>query len=153
MGDPPGGEQPQPAGATWNIGDIERLCAVLDLAWQGPRLAGRYGTISAPSRMTIVTVPADRPIKPVYARRLIGLSLPATGQVETGDRRVRLTRLPLAEGGGYLASVAELPGCMSDGITADEARHALQDAMAEWMAQAKAMGWPLPPPRPRLVTA
>jgi hypothetical protein len=68
MGDPPGGEQPQPAGATWNIGDIERLCAVLDLAWQGPRLAGRHGTVVAPARMTIVTIPADRPIKPVYAR-------------------------------------------------------------------------------------
>lgn len=37
------------------------------------------------------------------------------------------------EGGGYLGFVPDLPGCMSDGETREEAINNLADAMQEWV--------------------
>lgn len=62
-----------------------------------------------------------------------------------------LRPLALDEGGGILATVAELPGCMAAGATAAEAQVNVQDAIAQWVAQAEAMGRAVPWPRPRLV--
>lgn len=66
------------------------------------------------------------------------------------DYRVILRPLSAHEGEGFLATVAELPGCMADGATAAEAQAGAQDAIAQWIAQAEAMGRPVPRPRPRL---
>lgn len=60
--------------------------------------------------------------------------------------------LPPEDGGGYLASVPDLPGCMSDGETPEEAVRNVQDAIAAWIEEAKAIGRPVPAPRARLVT-
>ena len=60
---------------------------------------------------------------------------------------------PLGEsdGGGYLATVPDLPGCMSDGATDVEALENAHDAIAAWIEQATAMGRPIPTPtRPRV---
>ena len=45
---------------------------------------------------------------------------------------------PLSEedGGGYLASVPDLPGCMSDGETREEAARNVGDAIACWIEEA-----------------
>jgi antitoxin HicB len=55
---------------------------------------------------------------------------------------------PLAadEGGGYLASYPDLPGCMSDGETPAEAIANAQDAAESWLATAKEFGDPIPAP-------
>ena len=47
---------------------------------------------------------------------------------------------PLAEsdGGGYLATVPELPGCMSDGETPEEALKNVQEAIVSWLEFEKA---------------
>ena len=37
------------------------------------------------------------------------------------------------EAGGYVAEVLELPGCISEGETADEAMENLEDAMRGWL--------------------
>jgi antitoxin HicB len=41
--------------------------------------------------------------------------------------------LPPEEGGGYLATVPDLPGCMSDGETPQEAIANVHDAIAAWI--------------------
>jgi predicted RNase H-like HicB family nuclease len=41
--------------------------------------------------------------------------------------------LPEAEGGGFVALVPDLPGCMSDGETAEEAVTSVKDAIAAWI--------------------
>lgn len=53
---------------------------------------------------------------------------------------------PLAEedGGGWLAEVPDLPGCVSDGETPEEAVRNVQDAIQEWMAAAKEAGREVP---------
>ena len=43
---------------------------------------------------------------------------------------VRIERLAEGDGGGYLATVPGLPGCMSDGETPEEALKNVQEAIA-----------------------
>jgi antitoxin HicB len=61
--------------------------------------------------------------------------------------------LPESEGGGFVALVPNLPGCMSDGETAEDALAAVHDAIAAWMEEATALGRPIPAPSRHLVAA
>lgn len=62
---------------------------------------------------------------------------------------------PLSEedGGGFLATVPDLPGCMSDGETPQEAVVNVQDAILTWIEAAHDMGHPVPPPSAELKLA
>ena len=62
---------------------------------------------------------------------------------------------PLSEenGGGFLATVPDLPGCMSDGDTREEAARNVEDAIASWLEEARSVGRPIPEPRVALRTA
>jgi antitoxin HicB len=61
--------------------------------------------------------------------------------------------LPETEGGGFVALVPELPGCMSDGETAEAALASVKDAVAAWIDEARAIGRPVPPPSRHLQAA
>ncbi len=50
------------------------------------------------------------------------------------------------EGGGYLIEFPDLPGCMSDGETIDEAISNGKDAIAAWLEAAEEMNRPIPKP-------
>ena len=54
----------------WTIDDIQRVCS--QLGWQclAPS-GGSHWKVTAPGSNTILTVPAKRPIKPIYIRKLI----------------------------------------------------------------------------------
>lgn len=60
--------------------------------------------------------------------------------------RIKLRPLTADEGGGWLAEVPDLPGCMSDGNTPEEAARNVQDAIEEWLAAARDMGRRIPEP-------
>jgi antitoxin HicB len=49
---------------------------------------------------------------------------------------------PLApeDGGGFLATVPDLPGCMSDGETREEAARNIADAIVAWIEEARDLG-------------
>lgn len=55
---------------------------------------------------------------------------------------------PLSEddGGGFIATVPDLPGCMSDGETPAEAIENVQDAIEEWLDLARKLGREIPVP-------
>lgn len=55
---------------------------------------------------------------------------------------------PLTEedGGGYLITFPDLPGCMSDGETEVEALANARDAFSAWMSARADMGKPIPKP-------
>lgn len=57
------------------------------------------------------------------------------------------------DGGGFLATVPDLPGCMSDGATREEAARNIADAIVAWMDEAKKLGRPIPVPSPHLAVA
>jgi predicted RNase H-like HicB family nuclease len=44
------------------------------------------------------------------------------------------------EDAGFLACVAELPGCMTDGTIAQAAEANVRGAIGEWIVQAEAVG-------------
>jgi antitoxin HicB len=60
--------------------------------------------------------------------------------------RVEIRPLSEEAGGGYLAVVPDLPGCMADGATVEEAIAELHDAIAAWKERAQAMGREIPEP-------
>jgi hypothetical protein len=57
----------------WSIGDIQRLAGHLGWTCLPPSGGGSQWKITTPGSDMIQTVPAKRPIKPVYIRRLIAL--------------------------------------------------------------------------------
>jgi predicted RNase H-like HicB family nuclease len=59
---------------------------------------------------------------------------------------VRIERLAESDGGGYLAIVPDLPGCMSDGETPEEALRNVQEAIESWIEAAKAWKQEVPKP-------
>lgn len=61
--------------------------------------------------------------------------------------------LPEDEGGGFVALVPDLPGCMSDGETAEAALAAVQEAVAAWVEEATELGRPVPGPSRRIIAA
>ncbi len=64
------------------------------------------------------------------------------------EREYPVVIAPLAaeDGGGFLATVPDLPGCMSDGETREEAARNIADAIAAWIEEAKHLGRPVPEP-------
>jgi antitoxin HicB len=62
------------------------------------------------------------------------------------DYPVLIEPLPAEEGGGFIALVPDLPGCMSDGETPEEALSHVQDAIESWIEEARAIGRNVPSP-------
>ena len=62
------------------------------------------------------------------------------------DYPVLIEALPPEDGGGYLATVPDLPGCMSDGATRELAARNVGDAIRAWIEEAQALGRPIPAP-------
>ena len=57
------------------------------------------------------------------------------------------------EDNAYVAEVPELPGCMADGNTYQEALSNAERVIEEWIETALALGRPIPRPRGRLAYA
>ena len=60
---------------------------------------------------------------------------------------VTVRPLRTQDGGGFIAVAPELPGCMSDGETPQEALTNAYDAIASWIEGALEMGRAVPEPR------
>lgn len=65
---------------------------------------------------------------------------------DSQDYAVFVRPLPEDEGGGYLATVPDLPGCMSDGKTMADAIDNVQGAIESWVEEASELGRPVPKP-------
>jgi antitoxin HicB len=62
------------------------------------------------------------------------------------DYRIEIAALSAEDGGGFVAIASDLPGCMTDGATQEEAIENLRDAITQWIEEARAMGRPVPEP-------
>jgi antitoxin HicB len=60
--------------------------------------------------------------------------------------RVVIEPLSAEDGGGFLATAPDLPGCTSDGDTAEDALRNVAQAIDEWIEHAASLGWPIPAP-------
>ncbi|MEW6355038.1 MAG: type II toxin-antitoxin system HicB family antitoxin [Planctomycetota bacterium] len=57
------------------------------------------------------------------------------------------------EDNAFVAEVPELPGCMADGKTYQEALANAEQIIQEWIETAKELGRPIPKPKGRLIYA
>jgi len=64
---------------------------------------------------------------------------------------VLLTPLSVEDGGGWLAEIPVLPGCMSDGETQAEALMMIEDAKRGWLESALAHGDSIPEPERHII--
>lgn len=60
--------------------------------------------------------------------------------------KIEIVKVSEKDGGGYLAIVPSLPGCMSDGDTAEEALENVKDAIKCWIETAEELGREIPKP-------
>jgi len=58
-----------------------------------------------------------------------------------------------SEDDSFIAEVPELPGCMADGQSYQEALSNAERMIDEWIETAKSLGRPIPQPKGRLVYA
>jgi len=49
--------------------------------------------------------------------------------------------------GAFIAAVPELPGCLADGATYDEALKAIEEEIEIWLETARLEGWKIPEPK------
>jgi len=61
---------------------------------------------------------------------------------------VKLAPISEEDGGGWLAEIPELKGCMSDGETPEEALKNIEEAKIAWMSTALKRGQTIPLPNP-----
>jgi antitoxin HicB len=66
---------------------------------------------------------------------------------------IRIERPADGDGGGYFAIVPDLPGCISDGETPEEALKNVQEAIASWLEAAREWKMDIPQPSPPLARA
>jgi len=73
-----------------------------------------------------------------------------TNVSKAGDAPYPILLRPLQEdeGGGWLAEIPDLPGCMSDGDTPEEAVRNVLKAQEAWLAVSRELGQNVPKPTP-----
>lgn len=69
------------------------------------------------------------------------------------DSRYEIIMFWSDEDNAFVAEVPELPGCMADGKTHQEALANAERVIDEWLATAKELGRAIPQPRGRLAYA
>ncbi len=62
------------------------------------------------------------------------------------DYPVLIEPLSPDDGSGYLATVPDLPGCMSDGDTREQAARNVEGAITAWIEEARSLGRAIPAP-------
>ena len=71
----------------------------------------------------------------------------------TGPMRYELIVDWSKAGGSFIVEVPELPGCMADGASDEEAVANAQAVIQEWIDTARSLGRPIPEPRGKLAYA
>jgi predicted RNase H-like HicB family nuclease len=61
--------------------------------------------------------------------------------------RIVIEPIDEADGGGFLATVPDLPGCVADGETDIEALQNAHDAIDSWLAKCEELGRRAPEPQ------
>ncbi|MEA3265327.1 MAG: type II toxin-antitoxin system HicB family antitoxin [Candidatus Fermentibacteria bacterium] len=69
------------------------------------------------------------------------------------DTRYEIIIFWSKEDQAYLAEVPELPGCMADGETYQQALSSAEQIIQEWIETARELGRPIPEPKGRLAYA
>lgn len=93
-----------------------------------------------------MSVQAHRPLKPIWIRKFVELVDGAQVMSKLTDCPFELRPLSLDEGGGFLISFPNFPGCIADGETVEEAICNGRDTLKATIAALKAKNLVLPAP-------
>ena len=135
----------------WRIEDVEAVCGEYGVLCSAPRGGGSHYKVAHPRR-------AEKTDHPLQTPDQAGI-YPEAGRFHRRREQSAMSRLeypvvveplPADEGGGFVATVPDLPGCMSDGDTPEEALANVQDAIATWIEAANDLGHVVPKPSRRL---
>ena len=63
------------------------------------------------------------------------------------DYPITLSQIPEDEGGGYMVTIPDLPGCLADGETVEEAIAEARDAFEAWTTAEREDAGTLPAPK------
>lgn len=133
-----------------NVGTFNHACGTAPMGPEGDPLAvaDQRGRVRGVDGLWI----ADASLMPY------GVSVPPNlTAILIGERVadwVRKDSAPRPEdGGGWLATVPDLPGCMSDGGTREEAARNVGGAIDAWIEEARALGRAVPAPSRHLASA
>lgn len=66
--------------------------------------------------------------------------------MNTYDYPLNIRPLDATDGGGFLVEVPDLPGCVADGATIEEALHEIKSAIESWIKTAREFGDSIPTP-------
>jgi hypothetical protein len=69
----------------WRIEELQMIAAQNHVQWRKPGRGGSHVIFSAPGVRKIVSVPARRPIKPVYIKQFVAL-IDAVGGVQKHEK-------------------------------------------------------------------
>ena len=72
--------------AGWRIEELQRVASENGVEWRRPGRGGSHVIFSAPGVREIVSVPATRPIKPIYVRQFLAL-IDAAGEVKQHESK------------------------------------------------------------------
>lgn len=90
--------------------------------------------------------------KPLVELQKIGRILAPGPAMESAEYPFKVRPLSPEEGGGYLIEFPDLPGCMSDGETVEEAIRNGEEAKCDWIGALEEAGRPIPRPSTGSVT-
>ena len=92
----------------------------------------------------VVVIEREAPRFAVEGRDV--LEIPDQRRERQSQYPFTIRRLSKAEGGGWLVEFPDLPGCLADGDTIEEAVENGSDALRSWLATAKEFTDPVPAP-------
>lgn len=102
---------------------LQKICRVVGVEEAGHRILYRLQDICCEQNCCLVTKEEIQPLPPML---------------------IVITPLSEVDGGGWLAEVPDLPGCMSDGETPVEALRNVMDAKESWLKVACKRGQKIP---------
>jgi antitoxin HicB len=125
----------------WRIASLEAVAAAHGVNVRKP--GGSHVVFEHPAVAEAVSVgPSSRCMSAALSHSLRRCE----GAMSDTDYRFTVRPLTEEEGGGYLIEFPDLPGCMSDGETVEEAIANGEDAKRCWIAAMTEAGRPIPPP-------
>ena len=133
----------------WKISDVDALCKEFNM------LRTRFGwrdTLQGGSRQNADEIdhPFQTPHKAcIYQETGIFCGCLEQTDMNINDYAIIVEPLAAEDGGGFVATVPDLPGCMSDGETPQDALANVEDAIRAWIEAAQELGHAIPQPTRR----
>jgi predicted RNase H-like HicB family nuclease len=128
----------------WTILEVENPVPPASMRCEPPRCGGSHDQVAHPMMADKLTIPYNRPIKPVYIRKVGQFCCGGEGFVMGRlTCAVVIEPLPRDADGEFLARVPDLPGG-SVGASPEEAVANVRDAIDAWIEAAHDVGHAIP---------